>query len=75
MNIQEIKTQNDIYQFEIIEEYIDDSLLCAEVMINGTMIEFLWYDRLSFLDEWKQNDDKFNELLGAIEHSLSFKEA
>jgi len=56
------KTEGEIKDVKVIDTYVDDSLLCAEVEINGISIEFLYYDKLGFLDYWSESEKALNDL-------------
>ena len=65
-----IKTCEDIKALVIEDEYEDDHLQCADVIINGVPIEFNWYDNLGFLLYWDESPRAFEDLLNAIETSV-----
>jgi len=65
-NLEQIKSKNDIKSFNIKKVYMDDSLLCADVNINGIDISFNWYDEIDFLYLWKYDEESFKVLLGGI---------
>jgi hypothetical protein len=65
----QIKSINDVQSLNIIDEYTDDHLPCAEVEINGINVDFLWYDELGFLRYYKESPAAANRLIDAIHAS------
>jgi hypothetical protein len=65
-----IKNRSDIKSFEILDEYEDDHLPCAECKINGIEIAFMWYDNLGALYYWKDSDSAFNDLKTYIKNEF-----
>jgi hypothetical protein len=51
---------------EIDTTYIDDSLCCADALVNKVPMEFLWYKQLGFLYYYKESKQAFNDLKQAI---------
>jgi len=70
MELIDIKTPEDIESFTVVTRYIDDDLECAECIINGIEIEFLWRGDLSFLDDWEEEEDSFERLIECIKETL-----
>lgn len=65
-----IKSPSDIKSFEVVDIYEDDNAQCADVIINGIPIEFLWYDNVGFVSYWNESKKAFDALLEAIEYSV-----
>ena len=65
-----IKNKKDIKSFEVTAIYEDDHQQCAECIINGIAVEFLWYDNVGFVDYWNESKKAFNDLKEAIKHSI-----
>lgn len=64
------KTEGEIKDVKVIDTYVDDSLLCAEVEINGIQIEFLYYDKLGFLDYWEESEKALNDLKRSLMNAV-----
>jgi hypothetical protein len=64
------KTEGEIKDVKVIDTYVDDSLLCAEVEINGISIEFLYYDKLGFLDYWSESEKALNDLKRSLMNAV-----
>lgn len=64
------KPEGEIKEVKVIDMYVDDSLLCAEVDINGISIEFLYYDSLGFLDYWSDSEQALNDLKRSIRSAV-----
>lgn len=64
------KTEGEIKEVKVIDTYVDDSLLCAEVEINGISIEFLYYDKLGFLDYWSESEKALNDLKRSLMNAV-----
>lgn len=62
----EINQPSDIKSFTISSIYEDDHQQCAEVIINGVPLEFLWYDNVGFVEYWEESPKAFGKLRGAI---------
>jgi len=65
-----IKSPSDIKSFEVVDIYEDDNAQCADVIINGIPIEFLWYDEVGFVSYWNESKKAFDALLEAIDYSV-----
>ena len=65
-----IKSPSDIKSFEVTDIYEDDNAQCADVIINGIPIEFLWSDNVGFVSYWNESKKAFDTLLEAIDHSV-----
>jgi len=61
-----IATPSDITSFVINDIYVDDHAQCADVVINGVPIEFLWYDNVGFVEYWNESKKAFDKLINAI---------
>jgi len=64
------KPEGEIKEVEVVDIYVDDSLLCAEVIINGISISFLYYDKLGFLDYWSESEQALNDLKRSIKNAV-----
>jgi len=64
------KTEGEIKDVKVIDTYVDDSLLCAEVEVNGIKIEFLYYDKLGFLDYWTESEKALNDLKRSLMNAV-----
>ena len=64
------KPEGEIKEVKVVDIYVDDSLLCAEVIINGISIEFLYYDKLGFLDYWSESEQALNDLKRSIKNAV-----
>lgn len=64
------KIEGEIKDVKVIDTYVDDSLLCAEVEINGIKIEFLYYDKLGFLDYWAESEKALNDLKSSLMNAV-----
>jgi hypothetical protein len=65
-NLLSIATPADITSFVINDIYEDDHAQCADVVINGVPLEFLWFDNVGFIDYWNESPKAFDKLLSAI---------
>ena len=61
-----IATPSDITSFVINDIYEDDHAQCADVVINGVPLEFLWYDNVGFVEYWNESKKAFDQLTNAI---------
>jgi len=62
----QIKSVEDITSLSIIDQYEDDHQQCAEVEINGVIVEFLWFDELGFLDYYHESPKAATKLIQSI---------
>jgi len=69
-NLLSIATPSDITSFVISDIYEDDHAQCADVVINGVPLEFLWYDNVGFVEYWNESKKAFDNLLNAINTSV-----
>jgi Fe-S-cluster formation regulator IscX/YfhJ len=65
-----IKNRSDIKSFKVVDEYEDDHQQCAECIINGIKIEFMWYDELGCLYYWKDSEKAFKDLKANIKNEV-----
>ena len=65
-----IKNKKDIKSFEVTSIYEDDHLQCADCIINGIDVEFLWFDNVGFVEYWNESKKAFNDLKEAIKTSV-----
>jgi hypothetical protein len=72
-NLLSIVTPADITSFVVNDIYEDDHLQCVDVVINGTPLEFLWYDNVGFINYWNESKKAMNELVGAIHAAVQMK--
>lgn len=70
-NLLSIATPADITSFVINDIYEDDHAQCADVVINGTPLEFLWYDNVGFIDYWNESKKAFDKLRSAIDGAVT----
>lgn len=61
-----IREPSDITSFVVDNVYDDDHLMCADVTINGTPLEFLWYDNIGFIEYWDESPKAMKHLVNAI---------
>lgn len=61
-----IREPSDITSFKVVSVYDDDHLMCADVVINGTPLEFLWYDNVGFIEYWDESPKAMKHLVNAI---------
>lgn len=64
-----IESANDINSLEIVDEFIDDHLMCAIAKINDVEMEFMWHDNLHFLNYYDESKRAFEKLLRNIHFS------
>lgn len=70
-NLLSIKQPSDITSFVIEDIYEDDHQMCADVVINGVRVEFLWYDNVGFVEYWGESKKAFDKLVGAIKAAVN----
>ena len=68
-----IREPSDITSFKVENVYEDDHAMCADVVINGTPLEFLWYDNVGFIEYWKESPKAMNHLVSAIMAAIQMK--
>ena len=68
-----IREPSDITSFKVENVYEDDHAMCADVVINGTPLEFLWYDNVGFIEYWKESPKAMNHLVNAIMAAIQMK--
>lgn len=68
-----IREPSDISSFEIKSVYEDDHAQCADVVINGTPLEFLWYDNIGFIEYWAESPKAMKHLVNAIMAAIQMK--
>lgn len=71
--LKNIKTVDDIKTFKY-EFFDDDHLQCANCIINGIPIDFMWYDEVGFCEYWDESPKAFLKLLYAIERAIELEE-
>ena len=69
-SLKNIKVRSDIKSFKIVNIFEDDHCQCADVLINGIPLEFMWYDSVGFLEYWDESDRAFKLLLECIPHAV-----
>ena len=74
-NLLSIVTPADITSFVVNDIYEDDHLQCVDVVINGTPLEFLWYDNVGFINYWNESKKAMNELVSAIYAAVQMQRA
>ena len=70
----DIEKISDIKSFEVVSQYVDDRLNCAEVRINGELVEFMWYEDLGFLYYWDESPRAFKQLKDSIRYYYTTRE-
>ena len=68
-----IREPSDITSFVVNDVYEDDHLMCADVTINGTPLEFLWYDNIGFIEYWAESPKAMKHLVSAIMAAIQMK--
>ena len=68
-----IREPSDISSFEVKSVYEDDHAQCADVVINGTPLEFLWYDNIGFIEYWAESPKAMKHLVNAIMAAIQMK--
>lgn len=68
-----IREPSDITSFVIKSVYEDDHAQCADVVINGTRLEFLWYDNIGFIEYWSESPKAMSHLVNAIMAAVQMK--
>ena len=72
-NLLFIATPADITSFVVEDIYEDDHAQCADVVINGAPLEFLWYEDLGFINYWTESKKAMSELVSAIYAAVQMK--
>lgn len=72
-NLLSITTPSDITSFVVDDIYNDDHAQCADVIINGAPLEFLWHRDLQFINYWRESKMAFEALIGAIYAAVQLK--